>query len=231
MMKRTALICTALLLSCAAIAQNADAGKKTTKKVKGTGWKKPNDFSYYNMMPGYVSSDGEVYGIKAPAFWGQARTCLLRYILNDRPPQHRFHVRDVEDVQIGVGYGSNFYANFMMGLGLKFKYDVSPNMDFGFYPTYRLALDRISYFSPMIHGFVRYRNFLVEAGTGKNSEDLVQSKQRKITHLNLKYFFKPKELQTWSVNVSYWRIDGKNNQSPNEWETMNQYMIGLGKQF
>lgn len=230
-MKRTALICTALLLYCSSFAQNTDAGKDGKHKSKSKRpWLKPNDLAYYNMNVGYVSCTGQVYDIKAPAFWGQARTCLLNYVM-DGPPKRKFHVRDIADIQLGVGWGSEFYANIMMNFGLKFKYDISPKADFGFYPSYQFALDAISYYTPMIHGFARYSNFLVEVGTGKNSEDLAQSKQRKVKHVNFKYFFKPGDPKTWSVNVSYWQINGKNNQVTNDWETLNQYMIGLGKQF
>lgn len=193
-------------------------------------WDKPYDFNYYDMMLGYASAPGPVYDINAMCFWGRARTSFVNFIIN-RQPKHKFQVRDIVDAQIGVGYGSRFYANAMFAGGLKFKYDISAKVDFGCNMTYRVSMDMISYITGMIHGFARFDKFFVEVGTGGNGDISPTDKQRKVTNINVKYFFNPNARGLkWSLNATYWKIQGRNNQVNNDWETMGQYMIGIGFQ-
>lgn len=226
-MYRKRIFFTALLF--ASVSVSAQTEKVKTAIDNTDKWNKPYDFGYYDMMLGYVNAPGPVYEGSAAAFWGRARTSMLSYMIR-RLPRHKFQIRDVIDVQLGAGYGKGFYANIMMAGGLKFKYDISQKADFGCNVTYRFGIDEISFVTPMIHGFARYGSFFAEIGTGSNGEASSTDKQRRLTNLNLKYFLKPNNVHSWSINVTYWNIQGRNNQINNPWEKCNQFMVGIGRQ-
>lgn len=196
---------------------------------KSNMWNKPYDFSYYDMMIGQINSGGQVYGMSATCFWGRARTSLASYMF-PKQPRHRFQVRDIIDIQLGVGKGRDFYANLVLAAGLKLKYDVSSRIDFGCNVGYRVGLDKISYSAGMIHGFVRLNRFFIEVGSGGNGDAGSLSQQRRLTNANVKFFLNPLARRKWSVNASYWNIQGRNNQVGNQWESLKQYMIGIGFQ-
>ncbi len=221
MCKRALIVFAIGLLPTIALAQ----GKQTT----GDDWNKPYDFRYYDMMLGYAGSPGPVYDIKAYCFWGRARTSFVDFIIGRRP-RHKFQVRDIVDAQLGVGYGKPFYANIMISGGMKFKYDINSKVDFGCNVSYRFAIDRIAYVLPMVHGFARFNKIFVEAGFGSNGNSSPTDNQRKLTNINVKYFFRPDARRKWSLNITYWSVMGRNNQVNNDWEAMGQYMIGVGFQ-
>ncbi len=233
MNKTTLLIAAAILCCTCAFAQTE---KKEPAKEKSN-WNKPYDFGYYNMAIGYANASGPVREGTYGAFWGQARTSFVNYIVG-RLPKHKFQVRDIVDLQCGVGAGvgadkkknSGFYANIAFAGGLKFKYDISSKIDFGMNVTGRIALDKIPYSGGMIGGFVRVDRIFAEFNTGGNGDAKSMDKQRRMMNVNLKYFFNPKNKNTWSANLSYWKIDGRNNQSDNAWENCTQIMAGIGKQ-
>jgi hypothetical protein len=192
-------------------------------------WNKPYDFSYYDMMIGQIRSGGQVYSINATCFWGRARTSLVSYMF-PKQPRHKFQVRDIIDIQLGVGKGKDFYANAVIAAGLKIKYDITPRTDFGCNLGYRVGLDRISYSAGMAHGFVRANKFFIEVGVGGNGDARSLSQQRRLANANVKFFFNPAARRKWSINASYWNIQGRNNQLGNQWESLKQYMIGIGFQ-
>ncbi len=201
-------------------------------------WQKPYNNSYYNILLGYVNASGPVREGTYGACWGQARTSFLNYMIT-RLPRHKFQIRDAVDLQLGVGTGkglsqkknTSFYGNLVIAAGLKFKYDISQKIDFGFHVFYRAGIDKIPYSAPMIDFFARYDRFFAEFGTGGNGDITPVDKQRRLKNINFKYYLKPDNPHTWSINVSYWNIMGRNNQINNAWETCNQLMLGIGRQF
>lgn len=200
-------------------------------------YSKPNDFSYYTLSLGAINSPSndafqtsDVWSGKFYALYGEARISSLE-VLYETSPKNRFHIRDIIELQLGVGYGTDFYANIGFAGGLKFKYDINQNMDFGVNVTGRLALDHMSYYGIMAQPFARYKWVMVQYGIGENNADNVtDSKERKFNHLNTKFFFKPDDPNSKYINFNYWHIQARNNQVTNPWEGNTQLMIGFGWQ-
>jgi hypothetical protein len=214
-----------------------DGNADNNTKGKGDFWKKPYDYGYYNMMTGYVTGSGPVREGNYGAFWGQGRISFVNAMIN-RLPKHRFQIRDIVDAQAGFGIGkgvsdkkvSSIYLNAAVAGGLKFKYDISRKVDFGMNVTYRYSIDNFTFFGAAIGGFIRYDRFLAEITSGGNGDVSPTDHQAKYTNINLKYFLHPDNPHTWSINLSYWGIDRRNNQIDNPWEHGTQIMIGVGAQ-
>lgn len=201
-------------------------------------YSKPNDFSYYAMSLGTINSPSndafqtsDIWSGRFYAFYGEARISSLEALYNTAP-KNRFHIRDIIEIQLGVGYGSSFYANVAFAGGLKFKYDINQQMDFGFNVMGRFALDHMSYYGIMAQPFARYKWVMVQYGYGENNPDNVSdSEERKFNHLNTKIYFKPDDPRSTYINFNYWHIQARNNQVANPWEGNRQLMIGFGWQF
>lgn len=210
-----------ILLAAASIRAQVDAGR----------WQKPYEFGYYNVMVGREWSDAiSTRDGSSFAMWGQARMSFVDMIKGEAP--HRvFQVRDIADVQFGVGAGKEFYLNFGLAYGLKFKFDISKHVDFGFNFSGRMAIDRISYFAFMPQAFMRVRNVYLEAGAGGNGydEENPSDKDRRLYNLSLKYYLKTDKTTPWSINLSYWQIQGMYLNMTQIWENERQVMIGVGR--
>lgn len=200
-------------------------------------YSKPNDFSHYALSLGTINSPNndalgtsDLWSGKFYAFYGEARISTIE-VLFETAPKNKFHIRDIIDVQLGVGYGTDFYVNAAFAGGLKFKYDINQNMDFGFNIMGRLALDHMSYYGLFAQPFARYKWVMVQYGYGENNPDKVaDSKERKFNHLNTKIYLNPDELHARYINFNYWHIQARNNQVTNPWEENMQLMIGFGWQ-
>lgn len=201
-------------------------------------YSKPNDFSYYSLSLGTINSPNndafqtsDLWSGKFYALYGEVRISSLE-VLYETSPKNRFHIRDIIELQLGVGYGSDFYANIAFGGGLKFKYDINQHMDFGFNVIGRLALDHMSYYGIMAQPFARYKWVMVQYGIGENNPDNVSdSEERKFNHLSTKCFFDPSNPNSKYINFNYWHIQARNNQVTNPWEGNKQVMIGFGWQW
>lgn len=200
-------------------------------------YSKPNDFSHYAISLGMINSPAtdafqtaDLWSGKFYALYGEARISTIE-VLFETAPKRRFHIRDIIDLQLGVGYGSGIYANAAFAGGLKFKYDINQNMDFGFNVMGRFALDHMSYYGLFAQPFARYKWVMVQYGYGENNPDKVSdSEERKFNQLNAKIYLRPDDLHSTYINFNYWHIQARNNQVTNPWEGNKQIMIGFGWQ-
>lgn len=196
---------------------------------------KPNDFSYISLGAGfihspiYVKQGTDYYSTSAVVISSFNRFSGVDYVMAESAPRRKFHVRDLMDVNFGVGKGKEFYLNLNIGFGLKFKYDLSKKIDFGLDIGANMLIDHMAYLGYQIVPFARFGRLRAEVAYGNNESDKIKtSQQRKYLRTNLKFYKDVNNPQSTYYFLNYFRYHARNGSIYNEWESSTQFSIGMG---